>query len=98
NPAAERADSNFDSRHRLTWYFTWEASPPASGRWLTSGWSVNGVLTVASGMPFNVNYLFEDDFNGNGQFFGRPDLVGDPFSGTNGRDRFLNLAAFQAPC
>jgi len=49
-------------------------------------------------MPFNVNYLFEDDFNGSGEYFGRPDLVGDPWAGTNGRDQFLNLSAFAAPC
>ena len=48
--------------------------------------------------PINVNYLFEDDYNGSGEFFGRPDLVGDPFQGTGGPDRFLNLAAFAAPC
>jgi hypothetical protein len=97
NPGAERADSNFDSRHRLTWYFTYDITKPGS-HWLTSGWSLNGVVTVATGMPVNVSYLFEDDFNGSGQFFGRPDLVGDPFAGTSAPDKYLNLAAFAAPC
>jgi hypothetical protein len=48
----------------------------------------------------NVNWInnFNNDFNGTGEFYGRPDLVGDPFEGTNGRDRFLNLAAFAVPC
>jgi hypothetical protein len=56
-------------------------------------------VTLASGQPININYLFEDDFNGSGEFFGRPDLVGDPFEGTDGGpDRFLNLSAFAAPC
>jgi carboxypeptidase family protein len=98
NPEAEWAPSNFDARHRFTWYFTWDLSPAASGRLLTSGWSINGVVTLASGQPININYLFEDDFNGSGEYFGRPDLVGDPFAGTGGPDRFLNLAAFAAPC
>ncbi len=98
NPEAEWAPSNFDARHRFTWYFTWDLAPVAAGRWLTSGWSINGVVTLASGQPVNINYLFEDDFNGSGEWFGRPDLVGDPFAGTGGPDRFLNLNAFAAPC
>jgi hypothetical protein len=98
NPRAEWAPSNFDARHRLTWYFTWTLPTLAEGWPVASGWSLNGVLTLTSGQPININYLFEDDFNGSGEYFGRPDLVGDPFAGTNGRDRFLNLAAFAAPC
>jgi len=96
-PEREEGPSNFDQRHRFTWFFTWELGPRKGNR-ISSGWSVSGVVTLASGMPFNVNYLFEDDFNGSGEYFGRPDLVGDPFTGTSTPDRFLNLAAFQAPC
>jgi hypothetical protein len=98
NPEAEWAPSNFDARHRFTWLFTWEITPASGGSALTSGWAVNGVVTLASGQPINVNYLFEDDYNGSGEYFGRPDLVGDPFRDTGGPDRFLNLAAFAAPC
>jgi Carboxypeptidase regulatory-like domain/TonB-dependent Receptor Plug Domain len=98
NPEAEWAPSNFDARHRFTWYFTWNITPAAGTSLLTSGWSVNGVVTLSSGQPININYLFEDDFNGSGEYFGRPDLVGDPFEGTGGPDRFLNLSAFAAPC
>jgi len=97
HPEREEGPSNFDQRHRFTWFFTWDLGP-RKGNWISSGWSVSGVVTLASGMPFNVNYLFEDDFNGSGEYFGRPDLVGDPFTGTSTPDRFLNLAAFQAPC
>jgi outer membrane receptor protein involved in Fe transport len=98
NPEAEWAPSNFDARHRFTAYFTWNITPAAKGRALTSGWSLNGVITLASGQPININYLYEDDFNGSGEYFGRPDLVGDPFAGTGGPEKFLNLAAFAAPC
>jgi hypothetical protein len=98
DPDAEWAPSNFDARHRFTWYFTWDFSPATSGRALTSGWSVNGVVTLSSGQPINLNYLFEDDYNGSGEYFGRPDLVGDPFQGTGDHQRFLNLSAFAAPC
>jgi hypothetical protein len=97
DPEAEWAPSNFDTRHRFSWYFTWDLAP-ATGGLLTSGWSLNGVLTLTSGQPININYLFEDDFNGSGEYFGRPDLVGDPFAGTGGPEKFLNLSAFAAPC
>jgi outer membrane receptor protein involved in Fe transport len=94
-PGREKALSNFDSRHRLTWFFTWEIGAQ-KGRWLTSGWAVNGVVTAASGMPVNVNFF--SDYNGTGEYFGRPDLVGDPYAGTGGPDKFLNLSAFALPC
>jgi outer membrane receptor protein involved in Fe transport len=96
-PGRERADSNFDVRHRLVWYFSWEIGDTA-GNGPLSGWSLNGIVTLASGMPFNVVYLYEDDYNGSGQFFGRPDVVGNPLAGTATPDRFLDLSAFQAPC
>ena len=96
-PEREEGPSNFDQRHRFTWFFTWDLGPRKGNR-IGSGWSVSGVVTLASGMPFNVNYLFEDDYNGSGEYFGRPDLVGDPFAGTSTPDKFLNLSAFQAPC
>src|SRR4030095_12795047 len=81
NPEGEKASSNFDVRHRLTWFWSYDlGSRDAKG--LLGGWAVHGVVTLATGMPVNVNYLFEDDFNGSGEFFGRPDLVGDPYAGT----------------
>ena len=95
----ERGNSNFDSRHRFVWSFSYDipnfiAAHPRLGK----GWQFNGVLTLRSGNPFHLNYNFTGDFNGTGEFFGRPDVVGDPFAGTNGRDKFLNLAAFKVPC
>ncbi|MDX6713382.1 MAG: hypothetical protein QOH96_4398 [Blastocatellia bacterium] len=97
-PDLERANSNFDLRHHFTWTFNYELPKIGNVRGLSSGWSFDGVLALASGQPFNVNYLFEGDFNGSGEFFGRPDLVGDPFAGTSTPSNFLNLAAFRVPC
>jgi hypothetical protein len=94
----ERANSNFDMRHHLTWFFSYDFPQLGSVRGLSKGWSINGVLGIASGQPFNVNYLFEGDFNGSGEFFGRPDLVGNPFAGTSTPSKFLNLTAFKVPC
>ncbi|MEW6213042.1 MAG: TonB-dependent receptor [Acidobacteriota bacterium] len=93
----ERASSNFDVRHRFVWTFSYEIPNfvkkyPRIGK----GWQINGITTLRSGSPFHVN-LF-DDYNGTGEFFPRPDLVGDPYAGTSGPDRFLNLSAFRVPC
>ena len=96
NPAAEKASSNFDIRNGFKWFFGYEF--PKTNSKLSSGWGVDGVLSLTSGQPFSVTYQFEDDYNGTGEFFGRPDLVGDPSAGTRTPDRFLNLGAFQAPC
>jgi hypothetical protein len=97
-PDRERASSNFDMRHHLSWTFTYQLPSSESMHWLTNGWALDGVLSLAAGQPFNVNYLFEGDFNGSGEFFGRPDIVGNPFTGTKLPNQILNLAAFQVPC
>jgi hypothetical protein len=97
-PDLERASSNFDMRQHLSWTFNYQVPDFGHIHWLSSGWSLDGVLALAAGQPFNVNYLFEGDFNGSGEFFGRPDLVGNPLAGTSTPNSFLNLSAFQAPC
>ena len=96
-PDLEKGNSNFDVRHRFVWLWTY-TFPTWKGRWprLTDGWGFNGVLTLQAGQPFHMN-LF-DDYDGTGEFFPRPDLVGNPFAGTHSPDNFLNLSAFEAPC
>ncbi len=93
----ERGNSNFDIRHRFVAVLGYEIpnfikSLPRLG----SGWQLNAVVTLRSGSPFHLN-LF-DDYNGTGEFFPRPDLVGDPYAGTRTPHNFLNLSAFAAPC
>ncbi len=96
-PDLEKGNSNFDVRHRfvLMWSYTF---PARKGRWsrLTDGWGFNSVLTLQSGQPFHLN--LSDDYDGTGEFFPRPDVVGNPFAGTHSPDQFLNLAAFRVPC
>jgi outer membrane receptor protein involved in Fe transport len=97
HPERERANSNFDVRQRFVAAVSYELpnlvkSVPRLGE----GWQLNAIVTLRSGSPFHVN-LF-DDYNGTGEFFPRPDLVGDPYAGTGTPDRFLNLTAFKAPC
>jgi outer membrane receptor protein involved in Fe transport len=97
-PDLERASSNFDLRHHFSWAYGYRFPDPQSMKLLTNGWGIDGVLTLNAGQPYNVNYLFEGNFNGSGEFFGRPDLVGNPFAGTHAPNNFLNLSAFQVPC
>jgi outer membrane receptor protein involved in Fe transport len=97
NPGAERARSNFDTRHRFQWFWTYDLPSFGGGR-VGSGWALNGIVTYSTGQPYNLSYLFEDDYNGSGEFYGRPDLIGDPHAGTSAPFSLLNLAAFAAPC
>src|SRR5437868_3603031 len=93
----ERANSNFDVRHRFVCASSYEL-PNLWKRFprIGNGWQLNGILTLRSGSPFHVN-LF-DDYDGTGEFFPRPDLVGDPYAGAHSPDNFLNLSAFKVPC
>ncbi|HEU4933555.1 MAG TPA: TonB-dependent receptor [Pyrinomonadaceae bacterium] len=93
----EKANSNFDSRHRFVVSASYALpnfleSHPRLGK----GWQLNGVVTVRTGNPFHLT-LF-DDYNNTGEFFPRPDVVGDPYAGTSSPDRFINLSAFKVPC
>ena len=97
-PSGERANSNFDVRQRFSWNFSYELPSPQTYKALLGGWVLNGILTMQTGQPVNVNYLFEGDFNGSDEFFGRPDVVGNPFAGRHFPDAFLNAAAFAVPC
>ncbi len=94
NPRAEKANSNFDRRQNFTWNFAYEF--PKTGSRLTSGWALEGILRIADGQPYNLNSF--EGYNGTGEFFERPDVIGNPFAGTRTPDRILNLGAFAAPC
>lgn len=97
-PNRERASSNFDIRQHFDWTYNYRVPDLGHMRWISSGWNLGGTLALSAGQPFNVNWLFEGNFNGSGEFFGRPDLVGNPFAGTSTPGAFLNLSAFAVPC
>ena len=96
--ASNRGNSNFDVRNRLTWNFVYQF-PKRRGSWqrVTDGWGVNGIVTAQSGQPFQLNYNFEDDFDGSGEGFGRPDVVG-PIHYSSDPAQFLDLTSFAVPC
>lgn len=98
NPRAERGNANFDTRHRFVWNATYAfPSWEGLGR-LGEGWQISGVLTLMSGHPFHVNYNFLDDYDGSGEFFGRPDITGPPRYNRSDPLRFLDLSVFRVPC
>jgi hypothetical protein len=94
-----RGNSNFDVRNRLTWNFIYEF-PNLKGSFskLTDGWGVNGIVTAQSGQPFQLNYNFEDDFDGSGEFFGRPDVIAPVHYNYSDPTNFLSLTSFAVPC
>jgi hypothetical protein len=97
NPHGERASSNFDVRQRVQWYWTYNLPKFQQAKWITNGWALDGMFNFATGQPYTVSYLFEADYNGTGEYFGRPDIIGNPYTGASGTN-LLNLAAFAAPC
>ena len=96
---SNRGNSNFDVRNRFTWNFIYQL-PDRKGQWsrLTDGWGVNGIVTVQSGQPFQLNYNFEDDYNGSGEDFARPDVVGPIVYNKNDPSNYLTLTSFAVPC
>ena len=95
NPAGERASSNFDVRQRVQWYWTYNLPEYHALKALTGGWALDGVLNFATGQPYTVSFF--GNYNGSGEYFGRPDIIGNPYAGVSGNE-LLNLSAFAAPC
>src|SRR5438309_2242982 len=75
---------------------SFSASVPSTSR-VTDGWGVNGIVTVQSGQPFHLIFS-EDDFDGSGQFFPKPDVVGPIVYHQRDPKNFLELSAFMVPC
>jgi len=92
-PGLDRADSDFDVRHRFT--FSGMYNLPGTdydgvlGQ-ILNGWALNGILTLQSGRPFTVYMPNLDQ---------RPDAVAgvDPVPANQGPDNWINPAAYAAP-
>jgi hypothetical protein len=95
-----RGNSNFDVRNRFVWNFVYQVPDSKDSRWklLRNGWGLNGIVTIQSGQPFGLNYNFEDDYDGSGEGFGRPDIVGPVHYNQNDPTHFLDLSSFAVPC
>jgi hypothetical protein len=98
NPKSNFGNSNFDVRKRLTWNFIYQfPNRHGSLQKLTNGWGLNGILTVQDGQPFHM-ILEADDFDGSGEFFSKPDVVGPIQYNYSDPTHFLNLTSFTVPC
>jgi hypothetical protein len=95
-----RGNSNFDVRNRIAWNFIYEIPNAPNSRYkiIRNGWGINGIVTVQAGQPFHLNYNFEDDYNGTGEFFARPDVVGPLVYHEGDPNNYLQLASFAVPC
>ena len=94
NLKAERGNSDFDIRQRLSWSFTYELPIPHSiPKSLGAGWQLGGILTLQTGQPFSV--LTGQDNSSTGLGNDRPNLVGDPNSGSHTVQQWFNTFAFQ---
>ena len=98
---AERGLSNFDLRHYFVSYVTTEIPHFAGPKWLTGGWQLNAITSVASGNPFSVVVGFDQArarFQA-GTSPQRPDLVAgqstNPILG--GPNKYFDPAAFALP-
>jgi len=79
------------------WTLAYQFPKVASWGRLGEGWQVSSVVTIQSGHPFEmVNAL--DDYDGSGEFFGRPDLVGKPKYNYGNPFQFLDVSAFAVQC
>jgi hypothetical protein len=61
---AERADANFDVRHRSVTHFVYEL-PFFNNNKLLGGWQFGGVLTLQTGQPYTVNAALDVNQDGN---------------------------------
>ncbi len=98
NTRAEKGPSNFDLRNRFVWSSTYAVPKWESWGRFGEGWMLSGVLTIASGHPFSMNYNGIDDYSGAGSFVDRPDVVGPLQYNQNDPTQYLNLNSFAIPC
>ncbi len=98
NPAGNKGPSNFDVRNRFVMSSVYDFPKIDRFRKFGEGWSFSGILTLMSGHPFNLNYNFVGDYDGSGEGFGRPDVVGPIHYDYGNPSQFLDLSAFTVPC
>ncbi len=103
NRRADRGNSPFDIRHRLT--IAWNYSLPfgKGRRWLSNGgaaeyvlggWQINGINTFQTGLPFTPTANTSTLNTGTGS---RPNRIGNGTLSNPTIDRWFDTAAFTTP-
>ncbi|HWB97507.1 MAG TPA: TonB-dependent receptor, partial [Bryobacteraceae bacterium] len=96
--AAERASSVLDQRQRVVIGYVWELPFAKNLKGVANavlgGWQFGGIVTFASGFPFNVTQ--SGDSQNNDGLWERPNLTGQSVSVANQTPNlWFNTAAFQ---
>jgi hypothetical protein len=63
HPELDKGPANYDVRHVLNGYATWELPPGPTP--LLTGWQINGIVTLRSGMPFTPGIVGNWSRSGN---------------------------------
>jgi hypothetical protein len=105
NLAAERGNSDFDVRHRLVLNYTWQL-PVGNGAqrwnqgtvgWLLANWSVSGISTFSSGLPYDIFTAIDSEHTGQvARPFYNPTAVAPP-SNNSRTQTGPSLAYFSDP-
>jgi len=93
NRRAGRGRYRFDQTHNMVANFVWELPGQRIRnpiRYVIGGWQSNGILSIRTGFPFNVNQ--GGDLNTGGPV--RPDQVGEPRLDNPSRAQWFNPMAF----
>jgi hypothetical protein len=85
NPSANRASSNFDQRHILTFSYIWDLpffKSPGLVNKVLGGWQFSGITSYQTGTPFSVIVSTDNAGVANGiGSAARADKIGDPNAG-----------------
>ena len=104
NLALDRGRSDNDRRHVMVTSLIWDmdyfgkSSPVVSN--VINGWEISAIVTLESGLPFNVTRGTDVNLDGNNN--DRVNVVGDPYldphrSRSDVSNAWFNTAAFAAP-
>lgn len=104
NPAAERANSTFDQRHRFVFSGIYQSGKAGANFWgkFFSDWTVAPIIELSSGRPFNIVTATDQNFNFSTST-DRPNAVA-PSTPTNAcgfptvPSKSSPTGAFQIPC
>jgi hypothetical protein len=102
----DRSISGFDLTHVLTMNWVYEL-PFGFGKrfhtgnrvadYVIGGWQLNGIATLRSGLPYNINISGDIANIGNASGYMRPNLAGDPNLANPSPQAWFNTAAFAVP-